>query len=312
MSSVLFDTPGPKALRRYRIYSVATAALLLLLVGLFVKRMADTGQFAYAKWEYFVTPAYLQAIVVDGVLNTLRMAFFAIILALVIGVLFGVGKLSDHAWVRWPAWLFVEFFRAVPLLLLIIYIFYAYGTGGGIGSLWSVIIGLALYNGAVLAEIFRAGINALPSGQGEAAYAIGMRKSQVMRIVLLPQAVKIMLPAIISQFVVCLKDTSLGYAVLAPGLTVVFKQICDRRAQPGPERDRAGADLHRPEPDPVRGRDVLPASSGRGELRAAGERDDHRGQHRGLTRAGAGLEQAQRATSVARLSRITVTLIWPG
>jgi glutamate transport system permease protein len=77
----------------------------------------------------------------------------------------------------------------------------------------------------VLAEVFRAGIGAVPRGQAEAAYALGMRKSQVMNIVLLPQAVKIMLPSIISQCVVALKDTSLGFAIGAPGLTYVGKQI---------------------------------------------------------------------------------------
>ena len=88
-----------------------------------------------------------------------------------------------------------------------------------------MVIALTLYNGAVLAEVFRAGVLAVPKGQSEAAYAIGMRKSQVMNIVLLPQAVKIMLPAIISQCVVALKDTSLGYAVAAPGLTLVGRAI---------------------------------------------------------------------------------------
>ena len=102
-----------------------------------------------------------------------------------------------------------------------------------------------LYNGAVLAEVFRAGILAVPRGQAEAAYAIGMRKSQVMNIVLLPQAVKIMLPAIISQMVVALKDTSLGYVVAAPGLTYVGKQIYTRVPEPGADRDRAGRHLHR-------------------------------------------------------------------
>jgi glutamate transport system permease protein len=143
----------------------------------------------------------------------------------VFGLVFGVGKLSDHAWVRWPCWVVVEFFRAVPVLLLMVFIFLAYGIGDGFGSYWSVVFALTLYNGSVLAEVFRAGINAVPRGQSEAAYAIGMRKTQVMNVVLLPQAVKIMLPAIISQMVVALKDTSLGFYIAAPGLTFVGKQI---------------------------------------------------------------------------------------
>jgi glutamate transport system permease protein len=224
-STVLYDAPGPKAIARYRLYTVVSAVVLLGIVALFVWQMQRTGQFTYAKWEYFVTPGYLEVILVDGIYQTVRAAAIAIVAALALGLVFGVGKLSDHAFVRWPAWLWVEFFRAVPLLLLIIYIYYAFGTGDGIGAVPSLIIGLALYNGAVLAEIVRAGIQALPRGQSEAAYAMGMTKGQVTRIVLLPQAIKIMIPAMISQFVVCLKDTSLGYAIGAIGLTVVFKQL---------------------------------------------------------------------------------------
>jgi glutamate transport system permease protein len=225
MSNVLFDTPGPKTRARHRLYTVASALVLLLIVGWLVKRLYDYGEFEYDLWEPFLTPRYLEVLLVDGLLATLKMAGTAVLGAVVFGVVFGVGKLSDHAWVRWPAWLVVEFFRAVPLLLLIIFIFFSYGTGDGIGSYWSVVIGLTLYNGSVLAEIFRAGVLAVPPGQAEAAYAIGMRKTQVMTLILLPQAVKIMLPAIISQCVVALKDTSLGYAVLAPGLTTIGRQV---------------------------------------------------------------------------------------
>jgi glutamate transport system permease protein len=154
------------------------------------------------------------------------MAFFSIIFAVVFGLVFGVAKLSDRAWIRRPAWFVVEFFRAVPVLLLMVFAFYLLAIGNGpLSSFWCVVIALTLYNGSVLAEVFRAGINAVPAGQGEAAYAIGMRKSQVMTSVLLPQGVKIMLPTIISQMVVALKDTSLGYYILAPGLTAVGKPI---------------------------------------------------------------------------------------
>lgn len=226
MSGVLFDSPGPRTVARHRVYSVVALVLLLAALAFVVLKLNDAGQFAYAKWEPFLTPAYLRPLILDGVLTTLKMAFSSVLLAVVFGVVFGVGKLSEHGWVRWPCWAVVEFFRAVPVLLLMILVFYTYGvTRGDSGAYWSVVVALTLYNGAVLAEVFRAGINAVPRGQAEAAYAIGMRKTQVMTIILLPQAVKIMLPAIISQCVVALKDTSLGYAVAAPGLTAVGRQI---------------------------------------------------------------------------------------
>ncbi len=223
--TVLYEAPGPRTLKRYRTYSILSLALFAVLVGLFLWQMQRTGQFAWSKWEYFVTPKYIKVILVDGVWQTVRAAVIAILAALALGLAFGVGKLADSVAIRWPSFLWVEFFRAVPLLLLIIYIYYAFGTGDGIGPVWSLVIGLALYNGAVLAEIVRAGILSIPPGQSEAAYAIGMSKNQVTRIILLPQAIKVMLPAMISQFVVCLKDTSLGYAIGAIGITVVFKQI---------------------------------------------------------------------------------------
>ncbi|GAA2130188.1 amino acid ABC transporter permease [Nocardioides bigeumensis] len=217
--------PGPRTRARHRIYSVAAWLLVAAIVAAAVWRMQTEGQLDYDKWEPLLTPEYIRVILVDGLLNTLRMAALAVLFALAFGIVFGIGKLSDHRWVRIPCWLVVEFFRAVPLLLLIIFIFYRFGIGDGIGAYWSVVIGLTLYNGSVLAEIFRAGVLAVPKGQSEAAYAIGMRKTQVMATVLLPQAVKIMIPAIISQCVVALKDTSLGYYIGAPGLTAIGKPI---------------------------------------------------------------------------------------
>ena len=223
--SVLFDAPGPKTVARHRIYTIIAAIGLVGVLAFVVWQLYEKEQLTYEKWEVFVTPDYIQAILVDGLLTTLQMAVSAILFAVVFGVVFGIGKLSDHWFIRWPCWAVVEFFRAVPVLLLMILVWFSYGIEKDGSSYWAVVIALTLYNGAVLAEVFRAGIQAVPSGQAEAAYAIGMRKSQVMNIVLLPQGVKIMLPAIISQMVVALKDTSLGYAVAAPGLTAVGKAI---------------------------------------------------------------------------------------
>ena len=227
MTSILFDAPGPRTRSRHRLYSLATLLVLLALLGVLVARLVEFDQFAYEKWEPFLTPSYLEAILVDGLLETLKMASLSIVFAVVFGLLFGVGKMSDRAWARWPSWFVVEFFRAVPVLLLMIFIYFAYGVGDGFGSFWTVVFALTLYNGSVLAEVFRAGVNAVPAGQAEAGYAIGLRKTQVMNILLLPQAVKIMLPALISQLVVALKDTSLGAYVLAPGLTFVGAAIQD-------------------------------------------------------------------------------------
>src|SRR5690606_15727634 len=225
-NSVLFDAPGPKTIARHRLYTALSLVALVALVAFAVWKLYDRGQLEYALWEPFFTPAYIEFILIDGLLNTVQMAIFAIVFAVVFGLLFGVGKLSDRSVVRWVSWLVVEFFRAVPVLLLLTFTFFMFSIGDGpLSPFWCVVLTLTLYNGAVLAEVFRAGINAVPAGQAEAAYAIGMTKTQVMVTVLLPQAAKIMLPAIISQMVVALKDTSLGYYILAPGLTAVAKPI---------------------------------------------------------------------------------------
>ncbi|MDO7867672.1 amino acid ABC transporter permease [Nocardioides jiangxiensis] len=224
-ASVLFDSPGPRTRARHRIYSVLAALLLLLAAAWVIKGLDEHGQFAYAKWEAFVTPSYVQALLVDGLLKTLEMAVLAIAGAVLLGAALGLGKLSERRWIRWPAAAIVEFFRATPVLLLMIFIWYRLGINEDSSGFLAVVLALTLYNGSVLAEVLRAGINAVPKGQSEAAYAIGMRKSQVMSIVVVPQAVKIMFPAIIAQCIVALKDTALGTAVLAPGLMYVGKAI---------------------------------------------------------------------------------------
>jgi glutamate transport system permease protein len=222
MSSVLFDIPGPRAARRHRVIAGATVLGLLVVAALVAWKLWTEEQFTADKWEPFVTPKIVE-LMLSGLWDTVRAAILAVLLAIGVGLLFGAGKLSDHVFVRAPAWIFVEFFRAVPLLMVIIALFGIYGRD--LTPFWCLVIGLTLYNGAVLAEVFRAGVNAVPRGQAEAAYAIGMRKTQVMTIVLLPQAIKIMIPAIISQCVVVLKDTSLGFYILAPGLTTAGREV---------------------------------------------------------------------------------------
>lgn len=228
-ASVLFDDPGPRARGRFRIYNVVFAVILAAaLVGVFYK-FNQADQFESRIYERLTESGTINAIT-DGLLATLKAAAIAIVTSLVLGTLLAAARLSDHRWVRIPASAFVEFFRAVPLVLLIIFIFglvtVQYPDWAlEAKSLTALVSGLTLYNGSVLCEVFRAGVNAVPKGQREAGYAIGMRKTQVMTIVLAPQAVRFMLPAIISQCVVVLKDTSLGYIVLYPELLRQAKSI---------------------------------------------------------------------------------------
>ncbi len=152
-----------------------------------------------------------------GVQGTLTAAAVSIVLALVLGFVLGVGRLSTHTAIRWVCSVVVEFFRAVPVLIMMIFAYFLYALYDVFPSkhlaLAGVITGLTLYNGAVIAEIVRAGVYALPRGQSEAAYALGLTWGQTMRSILLPQAVTSMLPVLISQLVVVLKDTAIGYVI---------------------------------------------------------------------------------------------------
>lgn len=213
--SVLFDTPGPRGRMRNHLLT-AVSVLVIGAIGYWVYQGFDAkGQFEGQIWKPFLEANTWQTFIIPGLIGTLRAAGAAAVLALVFGAVFGLARLSDHAWIRIPAGIVVEVFRAIPLLLLIFFIFYLLPmlAGGGDYAFIAVVLGLTLYNGSVLAEVVRAGINAVPKGQSEAAYAVGMRKNQVMRLVLLPQAVTAMMPAIVSQLVVLLKDTALGYII---------------------------------------------------------------------------------------------------
>ncbi|UZD63738.1 amino acid ABC transporter permease [Brevibacterium sp. JSBI002] len=209
-TQVLFDEPGPKARRNNIILSIVSLIVLLALAAFVVWKFADAGQLEPAKWYPF-TFAQIQMVLFQGMLATLKVAVVASVLAMVVGVVFALLRLSNKRVVSVPGTIVLEFFRGVPVLLLIFAMFLLFGNE--IGSFWSVVFGLTLYNGMVLAEIIRAGILAVPTGQREAAMAIGLRSGQVMSLVLMPQALRAMMPTIIAQIVVLLKDSALGFIV---------------------------------------------------------------------------------------------------
>ncbi|MGI5194421.1 amino acid ABC transporter permease [Streptomyces sp. CA-288835] len=219
MSSVLYDAQGPRAKRRNVIFTVLFFAALAALVWWVISMLTDKGQLEWVLWKPFFTSTEPWTVYLwPGLQNTLKASALAMLIALPLGAVFGIARLSDHAWIRVPAGAVVEFFRAIPVLILMIFGLAAFSAYTDVSSddrpLYAVVTGLVLYNSSVLAEIVRAGILSLPKGQSEAAMAVGLRKNQVMRFILLPQAVTAMLPAIVSQLVVIVKDTALGGAVL--------------------------------------------------------------------------------------------------
>ncbi|MFD6160828.1 amino acid ABC transporter permease [Nocardia sp. NPDC060256] len=215
--SVLFDAPGPKGRVRHRIYSVVVVVAVAAFLWVLYRGFASHDQFTAAKWKPFTDLEVWQTYLLPGLKGTVVAALLSIVFALVIGMIFGILRLSEHRVVRWVAGAIVEVARAIPVLILMIFLFALFSQKQLFPSdqlaLAAVVIALTIYNGSVIAEIVRAGIRSLPKGQSEAAVALGMRKNQLMRLILLPQAITAMLPALVSQMVVALKDSALGYQI---------------------------------------------------------------------------------------------------
>jgi glutamate transport system permease protein len=216
VTSVLFDAPGPRARRRVLIGSVVAGVALVGLAVLVVRRLADNGQFEGSMWGPLLNPSDesfgpLWRLLWGGMRATLAAAVWAMAFSFILGTLMAVTRITARPWYRWLVVSAIELLRGVPVVMAI---FFASRVlpeiGVDLSLLWYLVIGLTAYNAVVIGEIIRAGVAALPRGQTEAAYAIGLTRWGALRLILLPQAFRIMLPALISQLVVILKDTSLG------------------------------------------------------------------------------------------------------
>jgi glutamate transport system permease protein len=215
--TVLFDAPGPRALRRYRVVAGVGGALSLAVFAWVLVKLGEKGNLSGAKWSPFLQADTWSQYIVPGLIGTLKAAAISIVLAGALGLLLGVGRLSELAPIRWVSSVIVEFFRAVPVLLMMLFSFALYSTNNVFPpsqlSLAAVVTALTLYNGAVIAELVRAGVGGLPRGQREAGLSIGLTDSRTLRSILLPQALTAMLPALVGQLVVVLKDSALGYVI---------------------------------------------------------------------------------------------------
>ncbi|MEK7228842.1 MAG: amino acid ABC transporter permease [Candidatus Binatota bacterium] len=166
--------------------------------------------------------------------GTLRLAVPAIVLGFVLGIFIGLGRLARFPWIRIPATIYVEFFRGVPLVMVIFWFWFI------IPMLLRVALpeyGVALtafvvFEAAYLGEIVRAGIQSVPRGQMEAATATGLSSAQTMLYVILPQALKNMIPALVTQFIVLFKDTSLASIIGYVDLTKAAQIVNNREIRP--------------------------------------------------------------------------------
>ncbi len=193
--------------------SVVALVVIAGLVAVAFRRLSDKGQLNDRLWEPFTEGPVLKFLL-GGLGNTLKVAAAAMVGALAIGALMALARLARTRLLRMVAAAYVEFFRGVPLYLLIV--FCAFGlppSGIDVSLFGALVLALTLYNSAILAEVFRAGILSLDRGQSEAAFTLGLGYWEAMGLVVIPQAVRRMVPAIVSQLVTLLKDTSLGVVI---------------------------------------------------------------------------------------------------
>ncbi|WP_062072836.1 amino acid ABC transporter permease [Demequina sediminicola] len=225
---VLYDIPGPKAIRRDRLYTVLISVLIIgALVWLAIDAYRrgifdDRWQVLWAGDKGFTGFEVWQRLLVDGLLlGTLKAVVIAVPIVVAFAMILTITRQAPTRWIRYPAIGFTHIFRGIPVLLIM----YFGVIAMDLSPLMAVVLGLVVYNTAVVAEILRAGIAALPSGQREAGLAIGFTPLQTMLRIQLPQAVRIMLPALISQIVVLLKDTSLGFIIAYVELLTTTKNL---------------------------------------------------------------------------------------
>jgi polar amino acid transport system permease protein len=166
--------------------------------------------------------------------GTLRLAIPAIILGFMLGVFIGLSRLARSRWIKLPATIYVEFFRGVPLVMVIFWFWFIIPVvlGRSLPEYGVALTAFVVFEAAYLAEIVRAGIQSVPHGQVEAATATGLTRPQTMRNVILPQALRNMIPALVTQFIVLLKDTSLASIIGYVDLTKAAQIVNNREIRP--------------------------------------------------------------------------------
>ncbi|MEE9095978.1 amino acid ABC transporter permease [Pseudarthrobacter phenanthrenivorans] len=209
----LFDAPGPKARQRHRLFEVLSIAVIA--VGLYeaYKTLEVHGEFSQAAWKPFTQPG-LWVLLGQGLLNNLQAAAVGMALSMLFGSLLAFGLLSRRAPLRVACRIFTDVFASVPLLLLLYFTSLVLPTYGlKLPDFWFLVIALTLFSSAVIADLLRSGIKAIPYGQTEAAEALGFSGFRTMQLVLMPQALRSMSPALVSQMVILFKGTALAYVL---------------------------------------------------------------------------------------------------
>lgn len=218
MRDALYEEPGPKTRRRIRIGTGVAAVAVAALLGLVVYQFWATGQLDPRYWVFFTWPS-TWSFLLAGLEGTLKVSITAGAIALVLGLALMLGRISGIRPLAALCRVVTDFFRGVPSLLLIYFFFLVIPQYGiKMPAFWMIALPVALAASGVLAEVLRAGVQAVPRGQTEAALALGMRPFRVTLRIVLPQAIRYVIPSLISQLVVVVKDTTVAYVVSYPDM----------------------------------------------------------------------------------------------
>lgn len=213
LEDILFGAPNPQARKITQVVSLIAAAGLIALAAGVVWRFHSAGQLEARFWEFFAWPT-TWAFLAKGLLGTLASSAMAAVIALSLGLVLLAGRLARPRIVRWPSIAVIEFLRGTPTLLLIYVCFLVLPAAGiKLGTYWMLTLPIGLSTAAVVAEVYRAGVLAVPRGQTDAARSLGLTEVQVFRFVVFPQALRYIVPALVAQLVIVVKDTTFGYIV---------------------------------------------------------------------------------------------------
>lgn len=208
----LYEAPGPHTRKRIRIFTGIAILGLLALLGLIIRQFSETGQFNAKYWSFF-TKWTTWRFLGEGLLTTLEAALTGSAISFTLGFLLMRGKLQGKI-IRGISSFLIEFTRGVPTLLFIYFFFLVVPkTGWKPSAFWKITLPCAISACGVVAEALRSGVNAVPRGQREAALSLGMSERRTFYRVVFPQAFRFVIPSLIAELVIVLKDTTFAYVV---------------------------------------------------------------------------------------------------
>lgn len=214
----LYEAPGPKARRRIAAATAVSLTVLAVLAACVIRQFYRTGQLDAKYWSFFMK-ATTWRFLGRGIVGTLEAALAAGVVVFAMGFLMMLGRISKYKAARGICTALIEFTRGVPTLLFIYFFFLVVPQFGiQLSAFWKISLPVAISASGVVAEVLRSGVNAVPRGQKEAALSLGMSDRSVFLKVVFPQAIRYVIPALISEVVIVVKDTTFAYVVNFPDL----------------------------------------------------------------------------------------------